>query len=66
METPFDLLLKDPEGSFIWLEAATDLARARSRLQELASRVPGEYVLFDRAKQETIEKISSVAASTAR
>ena len=66
MQTPFDLLLKDPEGSFIWLEAATDLTRARARLQELASRVPGEYVLFDRAKQETIEKISSLAASTSR
>jgi hypothetical protein len=61
MQTPFDLLLKDSEGSFIWLEAAADLPLARARLRELASRVPGEYVLFDRAKQETIEKISSGA-----
>lgn len=66
MQTPFDLLLKDPDGSFIWLEAASDLVFARARLHELASHVPGEYVLFDRAKQETIEKISSSAASTSR
>jgi hypothetical protein len=66
MQTPFDLLLKDSEGSFIWLEAASELVLARARLQELASRFPGEYVLFDRAKQETIEKISSLAASTSR
>jgi len=36
MQTPFDLLRKDPEG-FIWLEAATDLELARKRLRELAS-----------------------------
>jgi hypothetical protein len=59
MQTPFDLLRKDPDGSFIWLEAAADLVGARARLRELASRVPGEYVLFDHTIQETLEKISS-------
>jgi hypothetical protein len=66
MRTPFDLLLRDPDGSFIWLEAAADLPLARARLRDLASRIPGEYVLFDQVKQETIEKISSRAASTSR
>lgn len=59
MRTPFDLLRRDPDGSFIWLEAAADLVDARVRLRELASRVPGEYVLFDHTSHETIEKISS-------
>jgi hypothetical protein len=59
MQTPFDLLRRDPDGSFIWLEAAADLVCARARLRELASRVPGEYVLFDQTSQETIEKISN-------
>jgi hypothetical protein len=54
MQTPFDLLLRDSDGSFIWLEAAADLPLARARLRDLASRVPGEYVLFDQIKQETI------------
>ena len=59
MQTPFDLLRRDPDGSVIWLEAAADLVRARARLRELASRTPGEYVLFDHTSQETLEKISS-------
>jgi hypothetical protein len=58
MQTPFDLLRRDPDGSFIWLEAAADLGLARTRLHELASRIPGEYVLFDHTCQRTIEKIS--------
>lgn len=63
MQAPFDLLRRDPDGSFIWLEAAADLVRARARLRELASRIPGEYVLFDQTRQETIEKISNDAVS---
>ena len=59
MQTPFDLLRRDPDGSFIWLEAADDLVRERTRLRELASRSPGEYVLFDHIIHETIEKVSS-------
>jgi hypothetical protein len=58
MQTPFDLLRRDPDGSFIWLEAAADLGLARIRLRELASRTPGEYVLFDHTTQKTIEKVS--------
>jgi hypothetical protein len=65
MQTSFDLLRRDPDGRFIWLEAAGDLPLARVRLRELASRVPGEYVLFDHTTQVTIEKISSQTASTA-
>jgi hypothetical protein len=59
MRTSFDLLRRDPDGSFIWIEAAADLVLARTRLRELASRAPGEYVLFDQTRQETIEKVSS-------
>jgi hypothetical protein len=60
MQTPFDLLRRDPDGSFIWIEAAADLVLARTRLRELASRAPGEYVLFDHTSQKTIEKVSHV------
>jgi hypothetical protein len=66
MQTPYDMLRKDTDGSFVWLEAATDLALARARLHDLASRAPGEYVLFDRVKQETIENITSRSAATLR
>jgi hypothetical protein len=59
MQTPFDLLRRYPDGSFIWLEAAADLIAARARLRELASRAPGEYVLFDHTIQLTLERINS-------
>ena len=58
MQTLFDLIRRDPDGSFVWLEAVADLARARARLQELASRNPGEYLLFDHTRQETVEKVN--------
>jgi hypothetical protein len=64
MQTPYDMLRKDPDGNFIWLEAATDLAVRRARLRYLAAKAPGDYVLFDRAKQQTIENISSHAVTT--
>ena len=64
MQTPFDLLRRDPDGTFIWLEAAADLPRARARLRELASRAPGEYLLFDHTSQETIEKVNSPRAGS--
>jgi hypothetical protein len=66
MQSSFDLLRRDPDGSFIWLEAAADLVRARARLRELATRAPGDYVLFDHTSQETVEKISNRDAPRAR
>ena len=30
-----------------------------ARLRELATRSPGEYVLFDHTMRETVEKVSS-------
>ena len=63
MQTPYDLLRRDSEGNFAWLEAASNLAAARIRLQELASRAPGKYVLFDQQTQQVLEEISSLAAS---
>jgi hypothetical protein len=64
MKTPYDLLRKDSEGNFAWLEAASDLSAARLRLQELASRAPGMYVLFDQQTQQILEEVSSRAVST--
>jgi hypothetical protein len=63
MQTAYDLLRRDSEGNFAWLEAANDLAAARIRLQELASRAPGKYVLFDQQTQQVLEEITSQAVS---
>jgi hypothetical protein len=66
MQTPYDLLRRDPQGNFAWLEAASDLSAARLRLQELASRAPGKYVLFDQHTQQILEEVSSQASSGSR
>ena len=63
MQTPYDLLRRDAQGNFAWLEAASDLSAARLRLQELASRAPGKYVLFDQQTQQILEEVSSPASS---
>jgi hypothetical protein len=64
MQTPYDLLRRDPQGNFAWLEAASDLSAARLRLQELASRAPGKYVLFDQQTQQILEEVSSQSSGS--
>jgi hypothetical protein len=46
----FDLFRKDAEEQAIWIDSATDLEIAHSRLAELAANSPGEYFIFDQAK----------------
>jgi hypothetical protein len=58
MQSPYDILKRHEDGSFIWLEAAGDLSRAQARLQELCSNVPGEYFVFDQRSQQIVAKIS--------
>jgi hypothetical protein len=58
--TPFDILKRHADGSFIWVEAARDLSGAQARLQELATVTPGEYFVFDQRAQQIVAKISTV------
>jgi hypothetical protein len=51
---PFDILRRHFDGSFIWLEAASDLNVARARLQKLQAHVPGDYFVFDQASQQIV------------
>jgi hypothetical protein len=57
--TPYDILRRHSDGSFIWLEAASELGRAKDRLQQLYSAVPGEYFVFDQKSQQIVAKVSS-------
>jgi hypothetical protein len=57
--TPFDILKRHEDGSFIWLEAARDLQGAQARLQELSVSVPGEYFVFDQRSQQIVAKVST-------
>ena len=56
----FDILKRHSDGSFIWLEAASDLEAARARLLELCGKTPGHYFVFDQRSQQIVAKLSNL------
>jgi hypothetical protein len=54
MHSSFDILKKNPEGSFCRFEAVNDLASANIRIKELTTSSPGEYVVFDQRTDHVI------------
>jgi hypothetical protein len=54
---PFDILRRHQDGSFIWLEAASDIQTAKARLQQLFAVMPGEYFVFDQSSQQIVAKL---------
>jgi hypothetical protein len=46
MKTIFDILKKDPAGTFLWIEAVNDIHTAKARLQELSAPSTDEFVVF--------------------
>ena len=57
--TPYDILKRHADGSFIWVEAASELAHAKDRLQQLYTAMPGEYFVFDQKSQQIVARISA-------
>jgi hypothetical protein len=55
----YDILRRHSDGSFIWLEAASELSHAKDRLQQLFAATPGEYFVFDQKSQQIVAKIAS-------
>jgi hypothetical protein len=55
----FDILRRHNDGSFIWVETASELAHAKDRLQQLYAATPGEYFVFDQKSQQIVAKIAS-------
>jgi hypothetical protein len=63
MRTPhLDILKRERDGNFVWLEAVDDLTFAKTRLEDLARRHPGEYFVFDQRAQQIVAKIGVAAA----
>lgn len=55
MATPhLDILKRQNDGSFIWIESVADIESARSRLNVLAGANPGEYFVFDQRQQQIV------------
>ena len=54
MHSPFEILKKEPAGSFRRFEPVSDLASANIRIKELTTRSPGKYVVFDQRPNNDI------------
>jgi hypothetical protein len=58
-----DILKRQSDGSFVWIEAVNDLRVAEERITHLADRHPGEYFVFDQRTQQIVAKIAKTAMS---
>lgn len=58
-----DILKRQKDGSFLWIEAASDLRAAEERLLRLAEMDPGEYFVFDQRSQQIVAKVAKPAMS---
>lgn len=55
----YDIVRKENDKSTIWLETASDLNIAESRIEELTSFWPGEFQIMDQQNHQIVEKIIS-------
>lgn len=58
VSTPFDILKRQKDGSYIWLEAVRDLQKAKARLQQLFAITPGDYFVFDQKVQRVVAQVA--------
>jgi hypothetical protein len=54
MHASFEILKKEPAGSFRRFEPASDLANANIRIEELTTLSQGEYVVLDQRTHNEI------------
>ena len=53
----YDIVRKDHDKLAIWLETASDLNTAESRIEELTSFWPGEFQIMDQQNHQIVEEI---------
>lgn len=56
----YDIFKKD-SAALVWVEAVPDLQSAERRVQELARRGYGEYVIFDQKKQQIVSTFDATS-----
>lgn len=54
-----DILMRDGDGSCVWVEAAHDLQSAKVRLRELIAANPAEYFVFDHRAQKVVISVGA-------
>jgi hypothetical protein len=59
----YDIVRKDHDKSAMWLEAASDLSTAESRIAELELCWPGEFQIMDRQSHRILETITGPPAT---
>jgi hypothetical protein len=60
---PFDIFQSDSDGSVLWRGSAATLEEAKLRIQELATTVPGQYIILSRLSGSKVVVGSSDAAA---
>ena len=53
-----DILKRQDDGGFLWIEAASDVHVAEERISKLAEKYPGEYFVFDQRTQQIVAKVA--------
>lgn len=48
MTPPFDIFQTEADGSVLWRGSAESFDEAKVRIQELAAKSPGEYIVLSR------------------
>ena len=62
MLEPLDIFIKMRDGTYEWKAAPETLEGATSKIEQLATTSPGEYMIFDQATgDETVVKLESSA-----
>jgi hypothetical protein len=60
MRTPhLDILKRQSDGGFVWIEASNDVRVAEERISYLAKTNPGEYFVFDQRTQQIVAKVAT-------
>ena len=58
-----DILKRQNDGGFVWIEAARDVHAAEERISKLADKEPGEYFVFDQRTQQIVAKVAKQPTS---
>jgi hypothetical protein len=53
-----DILKRQGDGGFVWIEAASDVRVAEERISRMAEKDPGEYFVFDQRTQQIVAKVA--------
>lgn len=60
MKSPhYDIVRNENTKGSVWIEAASDLNAAESRIEELASFWPGKFQIMDQQNHQVVDEIIS-------